>query len=141
MPEFDNLGAQPLYWYEANSFLHTPTDIAYWQNRYSQWKQKYNRCGFIYAHDYEASDSANFYSPWVVSRSPYEFGDIRQNSLPFFEVPQALDNVMAVEYNNKWSDAFDKMPHLICQTDPLLTEYCCFAKKVSWMSPTGEPDL
>lgn len=146
-PEFDNLGAQPMYYYECGWNNTSPSDMFMWQNRYSEFKQKYNRCSFNYAHGY--NENANFYAPWVVSRyalSPLGNGYAPSTTTTFapsliFEPVNALNNVMAVEYNSGWSYQFINNPHLVNQTDPLLTEFCCFAKKVSWMSPTGEPNL
>ena len=146
-PEFDNLGAQPMYYYEAGWNNGSPQDMIWWQNRYNEFKQKYNRCSFNYAHGY--NENSNFYAPWVVSRYPLSplgngyapsTGQAVATSL-VFEPVDALNNVMAIEYNSGWSYQYINNPHLVNQTDPLLTEFCCFAKKVSWMSPTGEPNL
>lgn len=142
MPEFDKLGAQPMYGFEFGR--PSSSNELLWMNRYQEWKQKYNRASITYAHDYYPYYEANFFSPWVISRQPY-FSVRDSSAAPsvswFFEKPSALDCVMATKYNGEWSDEYGATPHLVCQTDPILTEYCCFAKKVSWMSPTGEPDL
>lgn len=143
IPEFDKLGAQPLYNIEYSS----PADTnRLWMNRYQEFKQKYNRVSITFAHDYHVSQDtdANFFSPWVVSRHPYSFDGSYFNVprfMDFFEWPSALDNIMTVPYNGDWSQDYVENPHLALQTDPILTEFACFAKKVSWMSPTGEPDL
>lgn len=142
-PEFDKLGAQPVYEYEFGRNGDSVSNV--WENRYQEWKQKYNRVSIVYAHDYNAlTGYNNFFSPWCVSRSPYGgvTGQQREiNASKFFESPHALDNVMVQQYVSEWSDEYIQNPHLICQTDPILTEFMCYAKKVSWMSPTGEPDL
>ena len=142
IPEFDKLGAQPLF----DAEYCGPDQSNYlWMNRYQEFKQKYNRCSITFAHNYHLSDEtmANFFSPWVVSRMPYR--PIGETLFPrfrdFFEWPNALDNVMVTSYNGEWSQDYVENPHLALQTDPILTEFACFAKKVSWMSPTGEPDL
>lgn len=141
IPEFDKLGAQPMLPAEV-CFPDDDFDY-YWQNRYQEFKQKYNRCSITFAHDYQPQFHSNFFSPWVVSRLPYSwtsyFGQPTFKS--FFESPDALNNVMVSSYYGAWSNDFVDSPHLVLQTDPILTEFACFAKKVSWMSPSGEPDL
>ena len=141
IPEFDKLGAQPLL---SEEVCFDSDDFGYfWMNRYQEFKQKYNRASITFASDYEAQFDSNFFSPWVVSRMPYNFkahfGSPTFKS--FFEQPDALDNVMVLSYSGSWSSDYVSSPHLVMQTDPILTEFACFAKKVSWMSPTGEPDL
>lgn len=147
--EFDKLGAQPIL---RREFGHDSLAFSgLWKNRYSEFKEKYNRCSVTFAHDITDSYSANFYSPWVVSRKPFTeivhnpTGTVVTTNLPefnsFFESPCALDNVMSQVYNGAWSTDYRLSPHMALQSDPILTEFACFAKKVSWMSPTGEPDL
>ena len=55
--------------------------------------------------------------------------------------PVLLDGVMVRPYVSGWSNDWFASPWLALQSDPILTDYMCFAKKVSWMSETGEPDL
>lgn len=146
IPEFDKLGSQPMYGFEFDC-PNPNAIVGVWQNRYAEFKQKYNRVSATFA-DYSGYLGApeNFFAPWVVSREPLgvtrhddNFYDVSRTSL--FESPFALNGVMAVKFNGQWSEDYVTSPHMIMQTDPILTEYCCFAKKVSWMSPTGDIDL
>lgn len=146
IPEFDKLGSQPMYGYEFDC-PNPNAIVGVWQNRYAEFKQKYNRVSATFA-DYSGYLGApeNFFAPWVVSRNPLDitrlddnFYNVDRTSL--FESPFALNGVMAIKFNGQWSEDYVSSPHMIMQTDPILTEYCCFAKKISWMSPTGDVDL
>lgn len=158
IPEYDKLGAQPMYGFEANPlFLQSDTYLGTrigWQNRYSQFKEKYNRTSLtFYSGTYgHGGQSYNIYAPWIISRMP--FGrDLNQSGLPvtstsrmvaassLFESPFALDSIMVKKYIPSFSDVYFSQPHEMFQSDPILTEYFCNAKLVSWMSETGEPDL
>lgn len=164
IPEFDKLGAQPMFEYEYNpraidelygaggSAGPQLTGRFGWQNRYQQFKEKYNRCSFIYA---SFSDFAwaganvtneNTFRPWILSRPAFDFKqaiDQQQtmDSTDLWERPDALNSVMDVLYSGQWSNEFFVAPHLMCQTDPIITDFFMDCTKVSWMSPTGEPDL
>lgn len=161
IPEFDKLGAQPVYRFEGSRSFLQPTDSSghnfraarcAWQNRYEQFKRKYNRCSLIYE-DPRAGNwtlvegQSNIYAPWVISQQPY-FVDIDAlassqfvDPIKFFENPHSLDGVMVRPYVSGWSNEWYTSPWLAFQSDPILTDFMCYAKKVSWMSETGEPDL
>lgn len=171
IPEFDKLGAQPLYAYEVypfsaqffntggsdDRFVWDYTRIG-WTNRYMEFKKKYNRVSVAYATPKDVRESSvmsNVWSPWVLSRNPF------QNSKPYwqdreepidnvsgfvpawtlFELPNALNNVMAVPYTGSLPANWFNAPWLLFASDPILSEFYCKCKKVSWMSETGEPDL
>lgn len=168
IPEFDKLGAQPLYAFEVHPAYfqkvsglspHVNCRIG-WQNRYAQYKQKYNRASWLYySGQYgHGSVSANSYGPWVISKLPFTDSlDVVGGtpSIPggssassafvtaewFFERADSLDCVMHRQFEPAWSDSYFNQPHLMLQSDPILTEFMCRAKLVSWMSETGEPDL
>ena len=155
IPEFDKLGAQPIYLAEAHPWYIGPSSVGTdircgWQNRYAQFKQKYDRASLIYQNEnYTRYDGQNnLFAPWVIARSPYtelSSGTDQDSHMLdasiFFETPHALDMIMATPYRGQWSNSYYKNPHLMFQTDPLLTEFYMRCKKVSWMSETGEPDL
>lgn len=153
IPEFDKLGAQPLYAFEHSiKNLGSNFDVrSGWQNRYQQFKKKYNRISPNYQQTlYTLGDSKfNLFAPYVISRSPFDTtlgSSLKESSsfIPafyFFELPTSLNTVMAVEYQYTWSDDYWNAPHLVMQSDPIITEFFADAKVVSWMSETGEPDL
>ena len=159
IPEYDKLGAQPLYAFEFSRVFLRPNGTdqsAYrsirrgWQNRYQQFKEKYNRASVAFERTSDewtpGSSVDNIYSSWVVNRAPFELEALNDSSrfldpVKFFENPHNLDSIMVRPYVSSWSNDYFATPHLTFQTDPLITEFMCFAKKVSWMSETGEPDL
>lgn len=167
IPEYDKLGMQPLYGFEWNPLFMTNNEtyqsqgFTYsarcgWQYRYNQFKQKYNRISLSFGMIDGAGkliERTNPYQPWVLSRSPFElkrdysyspvypFADYGLIPRALFENPHALDSVMVTEYNGQWSDIYFRQPNSMFDTDPIILEYLCDCKKVSWMSETGEPDL
>ena len=162
IPEYDKLGAQPLYGFEFSRYYLQPTDQQShnfrgvrraWQNRYQEWKEKYNRSSILYEEPAEqsfvpsSSYKGNIYAPWMISHAPFYYDiDALASSYmldvyKFYQNPHALDGVMVRPYVSGWSNDWFASPWLALQSDPILTDYMCFAKKVSWMSETGEPDL
>lgn len=154
IPEFDKLGAQPLYWYEAFQRYLSDSDDAPmasrvgWQNRYNQYKQKYNRVSlnFVNSDEYVfGSNNDNIYAHWVLSSTPYLRGGVGYGDnfvlRSLFERPNSLNVVMSADYELQWSNDFFESPYLMFSRDPIISSFYMDAKLVSWMSPTGEPDL
>lgn len=159
IPEFDKLGMQPLYTFEAaRSWLHvtgfnghTMDKRLGWQFRYNEFKQKYSRVSTHFMGsdgDFEQStQSSNVYNAWAVARSPFNLywsepaTDGVLNMMALNEQPWSLNNVMVQSYTEGWSDEYFLHPWEVFQSDPIITEFFCHCKKVSFMSPTGEPDL
>lgn len=157
-PEFDKLGAEPHYAFESNPYyLHESSLRAIrdgWQNRYSPFKKKYNRASIYYMGKNtefgQRTAGNNVFSAWVLSKSPYYTqvnGAAQYTESHFveawrlFESPHALDNVMLTPYVGTWSDDFYTAPYLMFRTDPMVIEFMCNCKKVSFMSELGEPEL
>lgn len=160
IPEYDKLGAQPLYGFEHSRWYLQPTDSfghdfrakrSGWQNRYQEWKEKYNRVSFMYENpnkeDFIDVVKSNIYANWVISHAPFwNDTDALATSqfmtpFKFFENPHVLDTVMVRPYVSGWSNDWFGAPWNALQSDPILTDFMCYCKKVSWMSETGEPDL
>lgn len=155
IPEFDKLGVQPLYAFEVNRYYNTDSKRSYrigWQRRWQQFKEQYDRASFTFENHSNGylDEQSNAWSPWVLARPAFGpdgdglLGSSTSTLVPaylLFESPHSLDNVMVVHYDGSWHDSWYRNPHLMFQTDPLITEFKCFCKKVSWMSETGEPDL
>lgn len=165
IPEYDKLGMQPLFGFEFNPLFMTSAQDAQesgytwnaragWQYRYNQYKQKYNRISLAYGlfqGYYKIQQDVNAYRPWVLSRQPFtlqydvdtvkSYEDYGLGFMSLYETPHALDTVMVQEYSGDWSTAYYNHPHMIFDTDPIILEYLCDCKKVSWMSETGEPEL
>ena len=165
IPEFDKLGAEPIFVHEFNPryFSRRPEQDpangievrAGWVDRYSAFKHKFNRCSYIYADinsiigrdTHPQADRENVFAPYVLARSPFlmRSGDFMESNFlepwQFFEMPNSLDGIMASSYVGDWNQSWDENPQLVLQSDPILTEFFASVKKVSWMSETGEPDL
>lgn len=171
IPEFDKLGAQPLYDFESNPVYlygsrtfddgndhNTREQFEGWTNRYQEFKRKYNRVSMTYVDPTALGgfiqytpDAYNIYAPWTISRSPLAQRLDSTSNRPqlskfvsgadFFESCRALDDIMVTRFAYQWDNNWFKNPHLMFQTDPIITDFMCFAKKVSWMSETGEADL
>ena len=154
IPEYDKLGAQPLYHFEFNTLALTDTGphpfIAGWQNRYQEFKKKYNRVSPVFEGTNSFGSSTNIYAPWFISRTfaldgDQTFSDPDDNvvvsAIALFERPKALDSVMIQRFSASWDKSYTTHLHEVLQTDPIVLDYTAFAKKVSWMSETGEPDM
>lgn len=145
-PEYDKLGAQPLYSFEAEAGVAgiSSTRIG-WQYRYQQYKMKYDRVTEAFANNVYGgiSGSVNQYSAWVLGRLPFkQNGSIVNLTFDdFLCPPTALDNIMVMPYSTQWSSDFVEKPWLIFARDPFINDFHCHCTKVSTMSRYGEPPL
>ena len=161
IPEFDKLGAQPLYSFEMNpqalvvlqsSGEQPVTGLRFgWQNRWQHFKDKYDTCSFTYApadafgsYSEGAYVQENSFMPWILSRPAFSPSFVQDTpsctprAVDLWETPEALNSVMDVPYNGAWSNDYFAAPHLMMQTDPIITDFNMDVRKVSWMSETGE---
>lgn len=167
IPEYDKLGLQPLYGFEANPFFNTNRDNTNvmsgyrigWQERYNEFKRKWNRVSLSYWSSNlvtNAEIAYNAFNPWVLTRNPYPAlkrvvddyikAGVYSSSFALsyeelIERENALDNIMLQSIELGFDNAWYHSPWLMFQSDPLITEFYCDAKLVSWMSPTGDADL
>lgn len=145
VPEYDKLGMQPLYVYEAEcGVAGTSSNRCGWQYRYEQWKRKYDRVTEAFLSPvYE--NQVNQYSAWMLSRLPYGQNEsiISYDLTPsdFLCPPTALNNIMVMPYVTQWSDDYFESPWLMFARDPFINEFAANVKKVSTMSKYGEPSL
>ena len=152
IPEFDKLGAQPLYVFESDpAGLGAKQYFDGWQNRYQEFKRKYNRASLTYngsKYNYPVTNNNNIYASWVITRPAFNahLGVVPSSNhfvAPdyFYEDPHALDKVLVRQFTDTWSNTYFQYPHEMFQSDPIITDFFADAKLVSWMSETGEPDL
>ena len=151
-PEFDKLGMQPLYWFEAGNFMSSSSDNTTrlgWQFRYEQWKRKYDRVSEAFALPSNYGQ-LNQNSAWVVSLHPFgtvnnQFGGIYSQVGWTTEglvcKPTELNSAMVVPYTPQWNAAYLTNPQTMFYTDPFICQFRANVKKVSVMSAYGEPDL
>lgn len=143
-PEFDKLGMQPLYSYEADVDEIGTANRFGWQHRYQQHKQKYDRVSEAFL---TASNGANYYASWVLAHKPFfGYGAGVGNFYPpklssFYSSPCDINSIMVVDYSPLWSSSFGMSPYEMFDTDPFINDFKASVKKVSTMSTTGEPDL
>lgn len=147
-PEFDNLGMQPLFKYEAYANeVGISSERIGWQLRYMQHKVKYDRASeaFNYLNNVN-NPNTNTYSSWVLSRADvYPYATIQPGGflLPgindLYCSPKELDSIMVVKYDTRWSSSYEVYPYLMFGTDPFINDFNASVKKVSTMSPSGEP--
>lgn len=144
IPEFDKLGMQPLYRYEVDpSAIGDSTQIG-WQLRYQQYKRKFDRASYVFGSGANF-DGINQYSSWILSYDPLaaisSASDVN-NAIALKCPPTALNQIMAVPYQTQVNaSTFPINPAVEFQTDPFICDFRADVKKVSTMSPTGEPDL
>lgn len=148
IPEYDKLGMQPMYRYEFRPYTDgvtsaLPTDTFGWQLRYQQFKQKFDRVSAAFtAVGY--SPAVNQYESWVLSYNPftYQTNPFDASVARAFKCPPtALNSIMVVPYTPSVSANFPESPWAEFYTDPFICDFKANVKKVSPMSPTGEPDM
>lgn len=157
IPEFDKLGMQPIYAYEFipdRAFIGSSSSATFgWQYRYQQFKTKYDRATRVFS-PFGNRQGINQYSSWVVTYRPFanyinSQGGVSHNILSFNSgvgaylkcPPTILNNIMSVPYSPAFSDSYSTNPAAEFYTDPFLCDFRANVKKVSTMSPTGEPDM
>lgn len=142
VPAFDKLGMQPLYDYEYySSALGTSATVG-WQFRYEQYKRKFDRASIVFDNTSTSEASVNQYSAWVLTRRGLSSGASFFN--PFLKCPPtALNSIMVVPYVSSVDSNFtaNGNPATSFYTDPFICDFRANVKKVSTMSPTGEPDM
>lgn len=140
IPEYDKLGMQPLYNYEFDPTAQGTSEQAGWQLRYQQFKQKPDRASRVFTPFVQ--NGINQYSAWVLTRVGLRKPLTVAESLKC--PPTALNSIMAVPYQSTVDTntfQFNGNPAASYYTDPFICDFRADVKKVSPMSPTGEPDM
>lgn len=140
IPEFDKLGAQPIYQYETDQAYMTSTARYGWQRRYAQYKEKPNVATLAFVIPRSTTNVVNQYSSYVASRRVYG-GASGNFYADYYCPPTALNQNMVVQYSTAWSSDYETKPWLIYQQDPFVVDYHCDMFLVSAMSNWSEPDL
>lgn len=139
-PEYDKLGMQPLFGYENRAEDIGTSNRLGWQYRWSQWKTKYDRVSEAFRVD---KNRTNQYGSWVLAKTAILGSDPLGYPYPgnFYASPKDLDSILLMDYDNGFSEDYLTSPWLMFGTDPFINDFASYVKKVSFMSPTGEPDL
>lgn len=165
-PEFDNLGMQPLFDFEAvadvfddGSGAVNPFGVILgWQYRYEQFKRRPNRTTLAYINSAPNVPKPGPFSAWSVSEEPF-YGatkdvntSLSNTGIPsdlwnwvLKESPHALDDLMAVSYDGAWHESGDVNfmlnPSQVYSNDPLSHHAFVDYHKMSTMSAYSLPRL
>lgn len=153
-PEYDKLGAQPLYRYEWAGFRSSDSlnsERVGWQYRYFQWKKKFNRVSEAFAVPATRTSTVgvNQTNAWVVASIPFgcvtDSQDVGDISPAYGDglicKPTDLNGIMVMPYTAGWSSEYYDTPQTMFYTDPFICAFRANVLKVSVMSTYGEPDL
>lgn len=153
-PEYDRKGMQPLFLYEAQGGVGTPSTTRLgWQFAYEQFKRKADRVSAAFRTPIQtgSGDTVNTYSPWVMSVNPYGYLSSTgaqspvPSTLTFASLlcsPNDMNSIMQVPHNTLWSqDYIEAGGSSLFQTDPFICDFRLNCKKVNAMSEYGEPEL
>lgn len=147
-PEYDHLGMQPLFGYEAgySPAQSDPAQILGWQYRYEQWKRRYNRCTSIFSSSIAGGGSL---SSWFHTEPSFQ-GTISEGVLDspntasaasFLTLPNALNDIFLYGYVTNWSSQYESTPYAIYEGDPFVVSSHIDCVKVSTMSDYSLPRL
>lgn len=144
IPEYDHLGMQPLFSYEANirNAYSSGTVIKGWQYRYEQFKRRYNRVSMAFSNS--ASGSLKSWMPSIVAyRSSIAANPVNSSSFQeYIYLPTDLNQIMLGQYQSTWSTAFSTNSGVaIYNNDPFVVDMHIDAKLTSWMSDYSLPRL
>lgn len=144
-PEYDHLGMQPLFAYEANG--GDDTSIYGWQYRYEQFKRRYNRVT-------SAFNTRGSLNSWKVSMKPYygvyQYNEANEASFADFLCSSTmLNEVMLVSYDPAFvpygsttvGDVEVANRYLMYDKDPFVISSHITCKKYSSMSDYSLPKL
>lgn len=166
VPEFDKLGNQPMFRFEAGNRdtsttteggqiidLYKMTDQIGWNKRYQQWKSRYSRATAAFMPT--TPDKVNQYNSYMIVTEPYgvvnttytgvRSGVSRPDSADRFYIDRhALDGLVVTPYADGWKNTsggedWEANPWLIYARDPFIVDSFEKVTKVSWMSIDGEP--
>lgn len=138
VPEYDHLGMQPLFRYEAMPTATLGTDIMGWQYRYEQWKRRFNRVTAAFW-------SGNPLATWMVSSYPYvsQLPDSANTSsfADYLYMPNILNQLMLAQYKMDWQSAWTSNACMVYDLDPFVVDLNVDCKLHSWMSDYSLPRL
>lgn len=155
-PEFDRLGNQPMFRFEAgmNNFngARAASDIIGWKERYYSFKRRPDKVTFAFASDTDLSYEVNSYSSYMLATRPFAewYSNSYNSQIPqpdqegrFYIPRSAVDPMCMVMFSYGWktddSENWDYKPWMVYARDPFIIDSDIQCKKVSWMSKDGEP--
>lgn len=155
-PEYDRLGNQCMYRYEAGPGPSgsTAVDIIGWKERYYANKRRAPQVTCAFMHGIRGV-GLNSYSSYMIANRPFSLSNStssgsnksRPDLQGAFYIPRsAVDELMLVSYYDGWKNGSDADPEnwnatpwLAYARDPFIVDSFVKVKKVSWLSKDGEP--
>lgn len=166
VPEFDRMGNQPVYRYEAGNrnadsnvgTVNSMTDVIGWNLRYQQWKKRPASCSLAFMAG-NAVGGANAWQSYMIATFPYAIVDASNATSSYNNASRPdlydryyinrhdLDGIMLQSYSDGWKvpasgqegENWYVSPWLVYSRDAFIVDSHEVVKKVSWMSKDGEP--
>ena len=141
-PEYDHLGMQPVFGYEADYYLAEDQEnyILGWQYRYEEWKRRFNRVSGAFANRGGSLNSWSLsYRPPVVRNTAGA-----EDYAYFLYQPTDVNQIMLGQYPNTWSEDYESDVdswRKIYDNDPFVVNGKAFCSLVSTMSDHSLPRL
>ena len=152
-PEFDALGAQPIFRGELvfNGYLYD-SSIQAWQNRFQEFKQKYDWASLAFRDPNGSQPTPsgfngfNDWTSWINGQVPFKldrYGSVDPdlNYKGRLVQPTDLNRLFTVPFVATWNETYRDNLHLIFQGDPLMHSLNFHVTLWSPMSKTGEPRM
>lgn len=147
-PEYDHLGMQPIFGYEAISFNaangnYDPLsmgDILGWQYRYEQWKRRYNRTTGAFKN----AGAGGSLRGWIPTFEPPMIPSLGYNEPTwwwYMNMPSDVNQLFLGQYPKTWSTAYESNWYQIYDHDPFVVNSHINCVKVSTMSDYSLPRL
>lgn len=140
LPEFDNLGMQPLFAYEYWGTLYNSVSrsrVVGWQYRYQESKAKYNTAT-------SAFEAGAPFADWTLHLDVNDLG-LNVDEMSLYCNPKIMDTVFLVNYDGhsqrESGEATFDYANYVYGTDPLIIDFDFEVSKASYMSPYGIPNL
>lgn len=147
-PEYDHLGMQPIFGYEAISFNRSSGsydplamgDILGWQYRYEQWKRRYNRTTGAFKN----AGAGGSLRGWVPTFEPPMIPSLGYNEPTwwwYMNMPTDVNQLFLGQYPTSWSSSYESNWYQIYDHDPFVVNSHINCVKVSTMSDYSLPRL
>ena len=149
IPELDNLGMQPMFFYENNIVAPVPTGRMAWQLRYYQMKDKKDRATYAFKSVASALSGIVYnegpFAEWNIT-DPFPYGSVGIELGRLLVSPGMLSEIMLASYvpTPQQTDVIDAdgnpAPGNLYASDPLIHHCVNHVSKISGMSIYGLDD-
>lgn len=149
IPELDNLGMQPMFFYENNIVAPVPTGRMAWQLRYYQMKDKKDRATYAFQSTANVLSGIVYndgpFAEWNIT-DPFPYGSVGIELGRLLVSPGMLSEIMLASYvpTPHQTDVIDAdgnpAPGNLYASDPLIHHCVQSVSKISGMSIYGLDD-